>query len=139
TRSRPLSRSSRTFVSDRIPPRASQAQGVSNEEERGGKHENEKFGVQNENRKTAERGEKDGDPQLKNDRTDAEDASVPRSRYAREVERRERSWKALNEEKEKFGLEQKRLASERQQFEEERTAALAVAPQYSVAQYEQAA
>ncbi len=63
------------------------------------------------------------------------DATKPQSAYAKEMERRDRSWKALNEEKAKIAQERATIEAERKAFQEAQDAA----PVYTAEQYDQAA
>lgn len=51
---------------------------------------------------------------------DAKPGEPAKSKFAQEQERRDKSWKALNEQKETFKQEQDRLKAEREQFQRER-------------------
>jgi hypothetical protein len=65
----------------------------------------------------------------------ADDPNAKKSNYAREMDRRDKSWKALNEEKEAFKAQQAELAQQRQKFQQEREAALAAEPEFTAEQY----
>lgn len=71
-----------------------------------------------------------------------DDKTVPadppkQSAYAKEVERRDKSWKTLNAEKEAFAKAQAEFQAQRQQFEQSRKAA--AKPAYTPEQYDAAA